>query len=100
MINDAHKYWLKFASQAQAETVLSDFLDADSGQLCSTAETSINVIGDYYRPTGATLTDPEGYECPVMELVPGYHVNVKSRIELPELDQYDMKPKAPGIDWS
>ena len=95
-----YKYWLKFATQGQAKSVLSAYLDADIGQLCSTAETSINVIGDYYRPTGETLADPEGYECPVMELVPGYHVNVQSRVELPELDAYDMKPATPGIDWS
>ena len=35
-----------------------------------------DLIGTIYKPTGVTLTDEDGIECPEMEEVVGYHVNM------------------------
>jgi hypothetical protein len=54
-----------------------------------------SVIGLIYKPTGEV--DTEGY--PVMVPIEGYHVNVRSSEELPELEQYRAFPETPMRVW-
>jgi len=78
-------YSLKFTSEAQATAVLYD------------AETprypNIDQIGTIYRNVGTP-------EEPVMEATAGYHVNVRTEVEAPELDAYAVFPVTPVRVWA
>ena len=81
-------YYLKFTDRDEALLVL--------GTLDSSYEVSILEIGDHYKDTGTV--DDQGY--PILELVPGYHINVLSRTELTHLNQYTIFPESPSYVWS
>jgi hypothetical protein len=77
-------YYLKFASQAEAEDVLSNlsFLieienEDKSVVLVSTGLASIDFVGTIYRPTGNMLEDLDGNEYPELAPLEGYHVNLR-----------------------
>jgi hypothetical protein len=77
--------YLKFADQAQADSVLytvtDEVTDAD-GVVVQEASSkpnfaNIDVIGTISKPTGAMTTSEDGMEVPVMAELDGYHVNVR-----------------------
>ena len=78
-------YSLKFVDEAQAMSVLFD------GETQRYANTDI--IGTIYRNVG---TDEE----PVMEATAGFHVNVRTDAEAPELDAYAVFPLTPVRVWA
>lgn len=40
----------------------------------------LDVIGAIYKPTGETLTDPEGFEYPEVAPMEGFHANLKGNL--------------------
>jgi DNA-dependent RNA polymerase auxiliary subunit epsilon len=62
---------------------------------------NIDIIGAIFEETGETLTDSEGIELPVLEQVPGYHVNVRvvgSEVS-DDLEPFAVQPKTPLRVW-
>ena len=96
---NTHKYYLIFADRAAAIAVLVDYYSEDADQFFSTPVVDVLDIGDLQHPTGETTTDAEGNSVPVVEILPGYHVNVCSRQPIPALDQHDALPTNPLIRW-
>ncbi|MEG0936579.1 MAG: hypothetical protein RSE32_08155 [Comamonas sp.] len=52
---------------------------------------AVDVVGVIYRPTGAQVSTPDGYE-PEFGPVPGWHVNLSERV--PALQDYEIDPPA------
>lgn len=96
-------YFLKFADQAEADSVLFDEQTNVQGDVVETVKvpkyTAIDVIGTIYKPTGKTVTTTEG---PVDEMAPleGWHVNVRHTDEAPELAAYQVFPDTPARGWA
>ena len=79
-------YYLKFASESEADKVLADI------------EGSIDVIGKIYAPTGKMIKTAEG-EYPEMAAVPGWHVNVRCE-ENADLEKYAVEVATPYRIWA
>ena len=64
-------------------------------------DAALDVIGTIYAPTGETMTI-EGEEIPVMEPVPGYHVNVRTTSETlaASLESFRTYPETPVRVWA
>lgn len=77
-------YYLKFPSKEMFETLIPA---PDSEQAVRWIGVFIDAVGTIYRPTGAVGSDDEGSQFPVMEPTPGYHVNVRSSVGLPDVLQ-------------
>lgn len=94
-------YCLKFDSEAAAD-ILFDEQTVTEGDLVEIVKVpkypAVDVIGTVYKPTGKMLKTPDG-EVPEMKPVPGWHVNVRSETELPELEQYRVFPATPVRVW-
>ena len=101
--------YLKFADQAEADLILytvhPEEVD-DEGVIIVEAYTTpnyanIDTIGVIFEETGETVTDTEGNESPVLEQVPGYHVNVRvvgSEVS-DDLEPFAVQPKTPLRVW-
>ena len=85
-------YSLKFADSAQAASVL---FTEDAAIYPNT-----DVIGIIMRPTGVMVANAEGLEEPVIEALPGWHVNVRSEEPIPELEPYLVYPVNPVRVWA
>jgi hypothetical protein len=91
-------FYLKLNAEADMPTVLSDFykqdystiLDPETGEeslqiegepylVSTSADYAIDVVGVLHEPTGATLTDDEGFEYPEMVALDGWHINIRIR---------------------
>ena len=91
-------YYLKFASEEEAETVLTKLnilvkvVEEDSTQyLPASSFVSIDFIGTIYKPTGVTLTSEDGMEYPEMKALDGYHVNLRFAGGLPIVYALDVE---------
>jgi hypothetical protein len=84
-------YYLKFTSEAQANEALTiTLIDTVSNIYPNTS-----TIGIVYKPTGAL--DTEGNR--VMQPTEGWHVNVRTTGDVPELEQYRTYPSTPIRVW-
>jgi len=96
-------YFLKFADQAEADSVLFTEQTNVQGDVVETVKVpkyaAIDVIGTIYKPTGKMLTTPEG-EVPEMAPVEGWHVNVRHTAAAPELAAYKVTPQSPMRGWA
>jgi len=94
---------LRFADQAEADSVLFDEQTNVQGDVVETIKTpryaAIDVIGTIYKPTGKVLKTPEG---PVDEMAPveGWHANVRHTAEAPELVAFQVFPQNPVRGWA
>lgn len=96
-----HDYALRFDSESAAAAVLFEPQAPDQapGQAPLPRYDAVDVIGVIYRPTGDICETPQG-PTPVMEPLPGWHVNVRHRYAVPELDPYVVRPHAPARIWA
>ncbi len=78
-------YSLKFVDAAAAMTVL---MDGENLRYPAT-----DIIGTIWRNTGTE-------ELPVVEDTPGFHVNVRTTEEVPELEEYRVFPVTPVRVWA
>ena len=96
-------YFLKFADQAEADSILFTEQTNVQDDVIETVKVpryaAVDVIGTIYKPTGKKLTTPEG---PVDEMkpLPGWHVNVRHTDEAPELDAYKVEVATPVRGWA
>lgn len=61
---------------------------------------NLDVIGTIYAPTGEFTEDTNGNKLPVMEALPGWHVNVRVVNEdFSEVQQFAINPKNPVRIW-
>ena len=88
-----YDYLLKFRSEAEANAVLFEGVDRQNKY------TAIDVIGTIYKPTGNTITTDDVKE-PEMAAIDGWHVNVRSETESPELDQFSVVVNTPVRVWA
>lgn len=99
-------YYLKFADEAQANSVLyttTDEITDQEGVVVQEASSKPNydntdIIGTIYNPTGVVDT-VDGFDVPVMVALDGYHVNIRHSVEAPELDAYAVTPTNPRRIW-
>ena len=120
-------YYLKFASEEEAETVLTNLnilvkvVEEDSVEyLPASSFVSIDFVGTIYKPTGVTLKSEDGMEYPEMKALDGYHVNLRfaylpsifaidvetgESVEIPstipdDLAPYIVEPVSPSRVWA
>ena len=98
-----HDMFLKFADQAEADSVLFDEQTNVQGDVVETVKVpkyaAIDIIGTIYKPTGEMITTDEG-EVPEMAPVDGWHVNVRHTAEAPELAAFQVFPQSPVRGWA
>lgn len=98
-----HDYFLKFADQAEADSVLFDEQTNVQGDVVETVKVpkyaAVDVIGTIYKPTGNMLTTDEG-EVPEMAPLESWHVNVRHTAEAPELAAFQVFPETPARGWA
>lgn len=96
-------YFLKFADQAEADSVLFDEQTNVQGDVVETVKVpkyaAIDVIGVIYKPTGKTVTTTEG-PMPEMAPIDGWHVNVRHLGEVADLAPYRVYPQTPSRAWA
>ncbi len=98
-------FYLKLASEADMETVLSDFYNEDDEFISSTSNYAIDVVGTLHEATGNTLTDSEGMEYPEMQAMDGWHINIRLigdevREAVEALNEtYGVTPSTPQRIW-
>ena len=93
-------YFLKFADQAEADSILFEVqADAEGGEIKVPRYAAVDVIGTIYKPTGNMLTTDEG-EAPEMAPLDGWHVNVRNTADAPELAAFQVFPQAPVRGWA
>ena len=96
-------FMLRFADQAEAESVLFDEQTSVQDDVVETVKVpkyaAIDVIGTIYKPTGKTLTTDEG-PVPEMAPVPGFHANVRHTEDAPELAAFQVTPQSPVRGWA
>lgn len=80
-------YYLKFVDNADLEDTLVAAGLAEMQPVLGTANdtqfisnATLDVIGIIYKPTGATLTNDDGFEYPEMLPIDGYHANLKAEL--------------------
>lgn len=83
-------YCLKFADEATGRAVL---YDEEMPKY-----PAIDIIGTIYKATGKVIKTDEG-DVPEMAPVPGWHVNVRTDEEVPELEQWQVFPGTPDRVW-
>lgn len=86
-------YYLRFDSKEQAYSVLSDYIL--DGVLCGDRVTSIDEIGTLYTYTLIEDSDPVMHTA---EAKPGYHVNIRSRVE--QSFEHAISPETPSRLWA
>lgn len=95
-------YFLKFADQAEADSILFTEQTNVQGDVVETIKVpkydAIDVIGAIYKPTGEMLLGEDG-EYPEMEPVTGFHVNVRHSGDAPELSKYIINVATPERVW-
>ena len=98
-----HDMFLKFAAQAEADSILFEVqADAEGGEVKVPRYAAVDVIGVIYKATGKVLPAPDGSGDAVDEMAPidGWHVNVRHTEEAPELDAYKVTPQSPVRGWA
>ena len=118
-------FYLKLQAEADQPSVLAAFYQQDyttevnpetgeetqvpSGDPYLVAYTEaygIDVVGTIYKPTGNTVTDPDGNEVPEMAPLDGWHINIRlmgdaRRADVEALSAYfvDPEPATPSRVW-
>jgi len=96
-------FMLRFADQAEADSVLFDEQTNVQDDIVETVKVpkyaAVDVIGVIYKPTGEMITTDEG-EVPEMAPVEGWHVNVRHTADAPELEAYRVFPQSPVRGWA
>lgn len=96
--------FLKFADQAEADSVLFDEQTNVQGDVVETVKVpkyaAVDVIGTIHKPTGKLLPSDDGDAVDEMAPLEGWHVNVRHTGDAPELDAYKVTPKAPVRGWA
>jgi len=101
-----HDMFLKFADQAEADSVLFTEQTNVQGDVVETFKVpkyaAVDVIGVIYKATGKVLPAPDGSGDAVDEMAPidGWHVNVRHTAEAPELDAYKVEVSTPARAWA
>lgn len=64
--------------------------------------TNVVMVGAMYKPTGQTITHPDGIEYPEMAAVPGYHANVlaSDQATIDILAPVTTTPTTPQYTWA
>ncbi len=97
-------YFLKFADQAEADSVLFTEQTTVNDDIVETFKVpkyaAIDVIGVIYKPTGKLLPSDDGDAVEEMAPIDGWHVNVRHTDEAPELDAYKVEVKTPARMWA
>lgn len=100
-----HDYFLRFESEAQANSVLFTETEPVTFDADGTESThrkanypNIDVIGVIHKPTGKMI-ESDGIEYPEMAPIDGWHVNVRSTEQHPELEAYATTPTTPVRVW-
>ena len=118
-------FFLKLNSESDLPVVLKAFYhqeystttDSETGEeiktpqgepylVLNTPDYAIDVVGTIHKPTGNTITSPEGFEYPETAAIAGYHVNIRlnnnnRRADLEALSDYfvDPTPSTPSRVW-
>lgn len=105
-------YYLKFADEAQANSVLYTKVPTAWSESVAMDEPpvatewmdkpnydNIDVIGTIYTPTGV-VDIVDGIEVPEMVAIDGYHVNVRHSGQANELSAYAVFPTNPRRVWA
>jgi hypothetical protein len=102
-------YFLKFESEAQAKAVLFSVVgaveaDPENGVEAQegyelTKYPAVDMIGVIYKPTGQFVNTTEG-DVPEMIALAGFHANVRTKDEAPELEPYRVYPVTPSRMWA
>ena len=98
-----HDIFLKFADQAEADSILFEVqADAEGGEVKVPRYAAVDVIGTIWKPTGKVLPAPDGSGDAVDEMAPidGWHANVRHTDEAPELDAYKVEVATPARAWA
>lgn len=87
--------YLKFPTREEAEALL---FTQNEDCLVPKVPGSIDVVGTIYTGTGKMITvDGETFEETVP--VPGWHINIRHDVILPELEPYQIFPITPSRVW-
>lgn len=81
--------FLRFTNEAAARAAFADHLTDDGNWPAYIGTVAVDVVGTIHRPTGEVRQSEDG-EIPVLEPLPGYHINLSERV--PELQQYEIEP--------
>jgi hypothetical protein len=92
-------YCLKFTDKAQAVATLYDPIPGSDPVEYKPRYLAIDEIGEIYKPTGNMISTEYG-NIPEMAVVPGYHANVRTEPEAPELTPYQVFPTSPSRVWA
>lgn len=105
-------YYLKFADEAEAKTILSFAVDeagnwvthgvytyADENEEIQECRYDLDIIGTLYAPTGNTVIDEEGNEYPETQAIAGFHVNARLGVSSDAVAAYDQAPAKPSRVW-
>ena len=98
-------YYLKFANEAEANSILYTEYPLKIDEDLNVTETytvpnyiNIDIIGTIYKPTGKMLMGDNG-KYPEMAALDGWHVNVLAD-DAPELETYVVTPSNPIRIWA
>ena len=90
-------YYLRFSDKTQAYSILSNYVR--EGVLCGDKSFSIDEIGVLYNFTYDITSD--GLMTNVVKTAtPGYHVNIRTRLNTDYLDNYKIYPNTPSRQWA
>lgn len=96
-------FYLKFADQAEADSVLFTEQTNVQGDVVETVKVpkyaAVDVIGTIYKGTGKFVTTDEG-KVEKTAAIPGWHVNVRHTAEAPELAAFQVFPETPARGWA
>lgn len=89
-----YDYFLKFTDKAQADEVLAEYItvDEDNNKHYGNETVSIHIVGTIRNVTGY---EADG-ETPIITILDGFHVNVRSRTELVFDAVYVQAPVTPS----
>ena len=97
-------YFLKFADQAEADSILFTEQTNVQGDVVETVKVpryaAGDVIGVIYKATGKVLPSDSGDAVDEMAPIDGWHVNVRHTDEAPELDAYKVEVATPARMWA
>ncbi|WP_151815017.1 hypothetical protein [Acinetobacter soli] len=85
-----HRYYLRFADKAHADSIISDF----KGDVMNVA---VDEIGTLYDQVATGQTDTEGNVIYESIQKDGYHVNVISRYEIAFDPELIVNPSEPQV---
>ena len=73
-------HYLKFKDQQDLESTLINVGLAEMHNDVIVAKVDLDIVGIIHKPTGATLTNDDGFEYPEMMSIDGYHANLKAEL--------------------